>query len=335
VLQATIPSTFVPRVLSFMLEQGADIAPLIANFALPEDAPIRRHVDVSLETLHGMCAAAARTLRDPLLGLHIGLSAYNRVGGTLDVMLTNAPTVGVALEQIDRWQRLFSPFTVTDSRCVGAELVIVYTMPDDPRGPGRENVEYVVTKTVHVVRELSRRPIAPRRVWFSHSTPPDVGPLVDYYGTANIVFDAESSGLAYDREVHAMPVALANPALFAATTDVAGKELGDCAPERDLAAHLRVLVARTLSETEPSLAGIAKDLGMSPRTLQRRLRDQKSSFQDLVDDVRRELALRYVREARMEMNEISDALGYAQPEAFWRAFRRWTGRSPREFRAIA
>jgi AraC-like DNA-binding protein len=96
--------------------------------------------------------------------------------------------------------------------------------------------------------------------------------------------------------------------------------------------RIRPLVAEHLVGGPPTLTAIAAKLRMSPRTLQRKLRAEALSFQELVEEVRRQRALAYV-EAKLATAEVAYLLGYSEPSAFHRAFRRWTGTSPERFRA--
>jgi AraC-like DNA-binding protein len=84
---------------------------------------------------------------------------------------------------------------------------------------------------------------------------------------------------------------------------------------------------------EPSLAAVARHLGASPRTVQRRLRRAGTRFEAVLDPLRRELALRHLADEAVGIDEVAARVGFSEPSAFYRAFRRWTGTSPRAYRA--
>jgi AraC-like DNA-binding protein len=108
-------------------------------------------------------------------------------------------------------------------------------------------------------------------------------------------------------------------------------QLGD--PEDPLA-PIRDAIAASLAEG-PRLEDIAKRVAMSPRTLQRRLRQAGTTFQGLVDEARQRVAQGYLNDKALTIGEVAYLLGYSEPSAFVRAFKRWTGRTPRQFRAQA
>ncbi|MDP0491665.1 MAG: helix-turn-helix transcriptional regulator [Verrucomicrobiota bacterium JB023] len=110
------------------------------------------------------------------------------------------------------------------------------------------------------------------------------------------------------------------------------QELRDLSDESGLGKRVRIQVSQALSEGVPTVTEIALRLGMSGRTLQRRLADQSLSFKALVDESRRELAERLLKETDYALNEIAFLTGFSEQSAFNRAFKRWGGQTPRSYR---
>ena len=100
----------------------------------------------------------------------------------------------------------------------------------------------------------------------------------------------------------------------------------------DLLARARGLIARRLRQPPVELEWVATQLATSPRSLQRRLAASELSFSQLIEQVRRELAETYLRDAAMSLTDIAFLLGYSEQSAFQRAFKRWTGLTPAQFR---
>jgi AraC-like DNA-binding protein len=99
--------------------------------------------------------------------------------------------------------------------------------------------------------------------------------------------------------------------------------------------RVRAAIQQELITTHhPNIEGVARALGTSPRTLQRRLLEEGTSFRDVVEEVRAELARRYLGE-RVALHDVAFRLGYAEVSAFLRAFKRWTGMTPTQFRRAA
>ncbi|MCY1179300.1 HTH-type transcriptional regulator VirS [compost metagenome] len=103
-------------------------------------------------------------------------------------------------------------------------------------------------------------------------------------------------------------------------------------PSEGLRARVVALLGAQLARGEPDRGALAAALGLSERTLQRRLADEGSSYQQLLNDTRRHLAERHLEEGRLPIAEIAVLLGYSEPSVFFRAFRQWTGLTPGEYR---
>ena len=105
-------------------------------------------------------------------------------------------------------------------------------------------------------------------------------------------------------------------------------------PPRDsLIDQVRNVIADEFRGGEPSLERIADHLGLTPRTLQRKLQELGTSYNDVLDQMRRQLAERYLREPQMAICEVAYLLGFSESSSFHRAFKRWTGVTPKEFRS--
>ena len=163
-------------------------------------------------------------------------------------------------------------------------------------------------------------------------------PKPDYSGKYFSAFRCESNfqrrgnRLHYDRRILDLPVPTSNPRLYEALEFYLKHQLQLRGQDDDLVRKLRHLVMASLHAGIPELPGIASQLGVSERTLQRRLREQNIVFSDLVDNTRKSIALEYVRGTTYRLTDVAQILGYTDPSSFTRAFKRWTDSSPTELR---
>jgi AraC-like DNA-binding protein len=123
-----------------------------------------------------------------------------------------------------------------------------------------------------------------------------------------------------------------DPALYGFLEEHALEALASRPKTDDLIDKLRYLVRDALKQGEPNIERLATRMHMSGRTLQRRLADLKTSFQDVLDGVRFDLARAYLRDERLDISQVAYLLGYSELRAFDRAFRRWAGLAPRDWR---
>lgn len=178
----------------------------------------------------------------------------------------------------------------------------------------------------------------PRRVEFAHGKPADDAEHREVFACP-FVWDAPVSALVIDRATLALPMQRPAPELVRVLEQHANailarmpKAIGASDPEPDLRTRTREAIVAGLRGGQTSLAEIAKQLGMSDRTLQRRLGELDTSHAKLLDEVRSELAVRYLGEPALSIGEIGFLLGFGDVSAFHRAFRRWTRSSPAEHR---
>ena len=131
------------------------------------------------------------------------------------------------------------------------------------------------------------------------------------------------------------PLVSPNEGLFAYLERHAEALQARVAGSASLASRVRELLSARIRQGEPEQAAIAQALAMSERTLQRRLQDEGVTFAVLLDDVRADLGRMYLADPKLAIFEVAFLLGYSEPSAFNRAFRRWTGTSPSDFRRQA
>lgn len=110
------------------------------------------------------------------------------------------------------------------------------------------------------------------------------------------------------------------------------RALDEVPPEDGLLASAQTAIAESMRHGDPTLARVAKRMALGPRTLQRHLKEHGADFKTLVDDTRRRFVLRYLQDPRNTLTDVSYLVGYSEVSAFNRAFRRWTGSTPSDYR---
>ena len=158
--------------------------------------------------------------------------------------------------------------------------------------------------------------------------------MKDYetFFAAPLEFAALATAFLLRNEDLARPVAVADITLTGYLDRLAEQVLATLGSERTVRERVRRVLWSELTEAVPSLGSVAKALGASARTLQRQLRDEQTSFAAVLAELRREMAPSLLRDGQLAVSEVGFLLGYEDPSAFQRAFRRWFGRSPRAFR---
>jgi AraC-like DNA-binding protein len=191
--------------------------------------------------------------------------------------------------------------------------------------------------TITLLRELAGLPassVIATEAAFQHPPPPDAARFSELL-ECPVVFNAAETQLAIHRSVFDHALRRPDPSLFAYLERHAAALEQRLRETNRTADRVRQCLLERLRDGEPEQREVARKLGMSERTLQRRLRAENTTFAALLDGVRAELATMYLKDPQLAVFEVAYLLGFSDPSAFNRAFRRWTGRSPRDFRRQA
>jgi len=273
--------------------------------------------------------AAARATLLPDLGLRVG--AATRVEDVLPVgaLVRNARSVGAALAvAVSLGARFNSGERFWTTRC-GDDVWLHHRFAPALRQGRRQCSDFVLRLWIALFRTAAGAGWRPTEVRIEGAPPPHAPALADL-ARAGIRFEQPDTAFAFPRSLLALPLPALSPerSLAAATGKAAGGDL----PEAGFAGSARQTVAALLQLGSPHVAAAARAAGTSVRSLQRHLADAHLSFFGLLEEVRCDAALRMLQDPRAKIIEISAELGYTDSANFTRAFRRWTGLSPRAFR---
>lgn len=266
-------------------------------------------------------------------GVNIGLAALRHVSpadfGVLGYVITNSASLREALEAFVRFQRL-----ITDGVRWRIELGAACTVTVEA-DPGYERLGYPIEALVGLWlvlgRMLTGHAWAPIEARFRHAPLGDVGEVERSVG-APVRFRAGENALILSLETLALPVTAGRAALAPSLAQLAEATLVQLDGYGTTTARLRALLFDQIPRGVTGKAELARAIGLSERTLNRRLREEGTTFRDVLEEVRRELAMSWLADARHAVYEVAFLLGYREPSTFYRSFRRWTGASPKAWR---
>lgn len=173
--------------------------------------------------------------------------------------------------------------------------------------------------------------LRPSEVWFLHRAPPDTTTFARVFG-APIRFEAEVDAIIFPVEGLELPLVHADSDLSRALQRIGERFIAALPRATTLQERVRNLIAEMLADGSCSCERVASTLGMAPRTLHRRLEDEGTTFRAEHEQVRRDLACEYLRDGNLTVSEIAYSLGFSVVPGFHRAFKRWTGMTPRAYR---
>jgi AraC-like DNA-binding protein len=242
----------------------------------------------------------------------------------LDYLILTSETVGEGFRRLTKYLRLVGSQSDLSLHDAG-DPVVVRLAPSNPF-----NAEFTLALAVLDFRKEADGPF--RAAWLRFRHRPDDPEDFERVLGCSVRAEADADELALPRSVWALPLRRRDSMLHAVLAAQAEERIARLGSDDRAAAQLRRTLSGALSSGSVDLATAARRLGTSARTLQRRLGDEGTSFHDVLDAVRRDTAESYLADGRLSVGEVGYLLGFSEPAAFHRAFKRWTGVTPLEFR---
>lgn len=274
---------------------------------------------------------AALASDDAAFGLHAAELADPKSLPIVGYLATRSENLGQALARFGRFSRLMHDAGRFDFEVEDWLLHVYPGCRGLVDAPPAQVAEYATALVVQIISEACGRKLPVRRVAFRHGRPADTSEHVRILG-CEPEFGAAEGVLTLPAGVMGWPLASADSGLADLLERYAAEAVQRIPQEWDLVTTLEEIIAARLQDGPPSLKDAASAVGLSERTLQRRLRDRETSLDLLIDDVRRRLAERCVGDTELRLSEVAYLLGYAEVSNFHRAFRRWFNDSPGEYR---
>lgn len=273
---------------------------------------------------------------DPCFGLHAAETTPLGAFGPLDLATMSSATVGDALQRLVRYYATMGAMSELHL-ATEEDGALRLTTKLVVKGSGDlrhfvENLFAIVVTRIQMVAMAAARADIDVTVRFVHAAPPHTAEHKRIFG-ARVQFGAARDELVVGSKTATMLLFTANPEL-SPILEREGQRIG-LRPDAPITERVQRAIEQTMREGSVGLEDVARKLGVGPRTVQRLLRSDGSSFAEVLDAVRRELALKTLEDGGAVLSELALTLGFAQPSAFYRAFKRWTGTTPRAWRASA
>ena len=319
-------------VVDFLKRNGYDPKRIVSAAALKMAEATDPYRLVDLHTVMAIFQAAADESGRPDIGLALGLSVDLKQIGPFGYLFLNAPTVGAALSACVRHAPAFQSqahFALHNSR---NWMTLEYSSNHTEIEGWEIDSEVTIGYLMAIVNGVARRKIVPHAVAFDHApicTAQDYARLLSVPAT----FGQRVNRLVFPVEIYDESVpdadALLHSIMHQHIEDLAQAVSADAHPIVDIIMNN---IRRGLPNDTASLGHVASELGIGTRNLQRRLHEAGTSYQKCCDKVRHELAIYYLTKTTLSLTDIALELGYAEASVFSRAFKRWVGCGPREYR---
>ena len=324
--------SWVGTVMSAAQRQGLAAEALLAHAGIPlDDLKAQRW---PIDHITRLWRAAATLTQDAGFGLKAGSQVGPASFNVVSYILQSSPTLRESIAVVQKFQRLISDGGRFQMSAGEQASWVVYHPRQGELAFSPHQLEAVLSAVVSFSRWVTGSGMRPLRAQFSHAA---LGPLAGYQAVfqSPVDFEQAFSGRLLDNAVLDQPLPQADPQLAAVHQQVAAARLAALSEgSGDLATELRDWLATQLGHALPGRAQAAQAFGMTERTFARRLQDLALSYTALLDAARKDHACQAVAHTQRAFADIAQSLGFAEASTFNRAFKRWTGGAPGDYRHI-
>ncbi|UZF93023.1 AraC family transcriptional regulator [Bosea sp. NBC_00550] len=317
-----------------LVSAGVPAAPLLKAAGLTDEVLVGHDQRVLARHQVALLDRAATALADDRLGFTLAQDFDPRTLGLLFYVMASSQKLGDALQRIARYSAITNEalvFSVAERGALALRLRYVGL----PRHFDRHQAEFCIFGAIRLCRILTGTTLVPLRVSIAHHRSGDISAMSRFAGTT-VEFGANADELVLPAEVRERPLVNADPYLNDLMLEYCETALSSRTTN---ASPLRVSVENAIAPLLPHgkvrVEVIARLLGMSERTLARKLADEGLSFSEILQQLRRDLAVRYLNDGGHHVSKVAWLLGFQEVSAFSHAFKEWTGVAPSQMRLAA
>ena len=310
---------------------GVPVVPVLRRVGLTPEVIADPEERLSVRSQITLLEEAAIALQDDSLGFTLARDFDPRALGLLYYVMASSQTLGDALNRVARYSQTTNEALVVRYR-EGNRLIINLSYSGVPRHSDRHQIEFCMFAVLRICRVLTERNLVPQDFSIAHHRSEGTAEMSRFVGT-KVEFGADTDEFALNSNTRELPVIHADHHLNDLLLKYCEAALKN--RKRDKS-QLRTRVENAISTLLPHgralVEDVARDLRMSKRTLARRLSEDGLNFTEILQQLRHDLALRYLNDRQMNVSKIAWLLGFNDVSAFTHACKRWTGKTPSEMR---
>lgn len=331
-MHATNNASILIGVWNLLEFYGIDPEPLFREMSMDPELMKRPGGRYRLDSIDNLWRKASKIIDDPCFGLKAAELWHPSNFSALGYAMLASNTLRTALERMDRYHRFLSderPITLDETE-EGLALTLIFS--HEKRDiPARNDAILAVTMSMCRLNYIED--LAPVSVTLTHPKPSCSARFYEYFRSP-VVFEAPANSLTLPIEAVDKNLSGSNPQLVELNDQVMIEYLAQLDQDH-ITQKVKAVIIDLLPSGNVTDESVARELYMSSRKLQRQLRSDDTTFTTLLNEIRQDLAQRYLREQDISLTEIAFLLGFSESSAFSRAFKRWMGVSPSEYRTAA
>lgn len=331
-------STVSIHIIKMMLVAGhkAGIEPAISLNAIHLDNNLLHNPDarVPLKMENALWEFLANRSQDIFFGLHAGMEMTPGAGDVMDYAIRTSDNLQQAIENLCRYNRLLHDEAIIDLVVVDNRAMLCHYFRSDPRGASWQAADFTLSSFVAIGRAITGGLWKIKKIKFQHAEPESISKYQEYF-SCPLEFLCDKNSIEFDKQLLKTTIPDSDPALNHILCRQADELLKGLPNSGNIIENVKEQLVKFLRHGNPGIENIADSLNMTPRTLQRKLKKLNTTHESLLDAMRKDLARHYIQDNNLGVSEATYLLGYSEPSAFHRAFKRWFYMSPGEFRLQA
>lgn len=308
-----------------------DAQPFMAKRDISMEKVLQKGAKIPAHYISELIDEAIALLGDEALLFKFAASVTPNNLGVLGYLMLHSSTVEDAIIKLCRYYPLIGKTLKPIFDATECKLTLLIHKDGEVEHLEKYSAEIHLSAFLHLINKIIPQPIFPKRTTFRHAKPLHVNAYKDVFGE-HIYFDEVENALFFDKAQLATQTSYENPYLLSVFEKEAEQSLG-LSVHGSLSEHVKGCILIGTGELDVSLERVAHKVGMHPRTLQKKLKEESSSFVALLGEVRQKLATHYL-EKGLDTPTIASYLGYAEPSPYLRAFKKWYGMNPKAWMAL-
>ena len=314
-------------------KMGKDPTVILSKVGLTAEAARDPAVRLEVRTQIKLLELAAEEVQDEWLGFHLARSFDLREIGLVYYVIASSDQLADALRNAERYSQINNEGVRLRFRMQDGSAVIALEYVNVDRDADRHQIEFWLVTLVRICRQVTNGRLEPLQVKTKHFRNRMPAGIRTFFGV-DIEFGASADEIWFPRPIALLPVLGRDERLNELLRGYAEEALAR-KPQSPLTVRSKAedVLSKLLPHSRATAAEVARRLGMSSRTLVRKLGEEGASFTEILDQLRAALAKRYLRDETLPVSEIAWLLGYREISSLTHAFKRWTGTTPRGFRS--
>lgn len=327
----TVCSEYLVDLLQYIENRGVDASALIAAVGFTPEQHLTVDGRFPLRLFEVLLDVASVMLDDPFLGAHAGADSSPSAWGMVSYLGMSAPNSRAAFDAVAQFSRLLIDHGDVMYREHGSDLTQLIWVVPERKPVSRQLAEFFFTSWYRANKAILDRWCNQREVSFSHDGPTDRSEI-ERILEAPVKYNCDANFVEFDSHFLDRPTRFPHTGIYNSLVQTARAELAKLQMEDRIVKDVIACVVRQLPDGVPKLDDVAAELGLAPRTLQRRLNNTDTNFKLLVDDARKQRSKQLVGDGEMTLLDISAELGFSDQSSFQKAFKRWFGLAPGRYR---